>query len=199
MKIFKSFNLLVALIGAFILLSIEASAFDGERRGFILGLGIGPGLTSYKQTVSYAGSSESASESKFGFQTDFKIGYAPSNNLAIYYSSKVSWFGMENIMGDNITIANGLAAAAFGYYFEEEGPTPFITGGAGLASWNPVFTSNAEVWRGFGMYFGGGYEFANHFEICGNLIWGNPTTSEGNYKLSTNSVIFQLTLNFMAY
>ena len=59
----------------------SVQAFDGERKGFIIGLGVGTGFTSISDWEEY----------KFGFQTDFKIGFAPSNSLTIYYNSKVSW------------------------------------------------------------------------------------------------------------
>lgn len=32
-----------------------ASAFDGNRKGFILGIGLGPGVSSYTQAVEYMG------------------------------------------------------------------------------------------------------------------------------------------------
>ena len=36
-------------------LTTNAQAFDGQRKGFLLGIGIGPGLTSYTQKVSVYG------------------------------------------------------------------------------------------------------------------------------------------------
>jgi len=98
--------LLVALIVcALIGVATDALAWDGQRQGFVLGFGLGPGLSTFTQTIEYMGMSETSDrENKLALNTDFKIGYAPNNLLQIYWMSKVSWFGLENVLGDNVTI-----------------------------------------------------------------------------------------------
>ncbi len=71
--------IIVAVVCIFI--STNLLAFDGQRAGFILGGGIGAGFLSNKTSFG----SFSNTESETVFLTNFKIGYAPSNTLEIYY------------------------------------------------------------------------------------------------------------------
>src|SRR5512138_3236155 len=101
----------MALVILIVCLAATSFAFDGNRKGFILGGGLGLGMTSYTQTLSGFGESLTRDrENKGAFITDFKIGFGANEQTEIYYSSKVSWFGMENVYGDNVTIANGSSA-----------------------------------------------------------------------------------------
>ena len=64
------------------------------------------------------------------FLTNFKIGYAPSNTLEIYYISKVSWWGESDI-----TFVLGLSAVAATFYLDSATETGWsISGGLGLSS-----------------------------------------------------------------
>ncbi|MCZ6818589.1 MAG: hypothetical protein O7G31_03775, partial [Calditrichaeota bacterium] len=71
--------IIVAVVCIFI--NTNLLAFDGQRAGFILGGGIGAGFLSNKTSFG----SFSNTESETVFLTNFKIGYAPSNTLEIYY------------------------------------------------------------------------------------------------------------------
>src|SRR5680860_351446 len=55
-----------------------------ERKGFFLGVGLGPGIISYKGGYKNNNSSFER-QNKITFMSDFKIGYAPTDNLAIYW------------------------------------------------------------------------------------------------------------------
>jgi hypothetical protein len=132
--------------------------------------------------------------------TDFKIGYAPDNTWAIYYTSKVSWFGMENALGDNVTIANGLGAAAVSYWFQPQAPSPFVAGGVGFSTWSVAFEDPApDSWIGPGFFAGGGYEFSQHWSVEGCLSWGKPKDTILGIEVSSNALSFMLTLNWLGY
>jgi hypothetical protein len=185
----------------------NAQAWDQQRKGFLLGFGVGPGFTSYTQTVAVSGglsggtiSFESDRENTAGVATDFKIGYAPDNSWAIYYTSKVSWFGMENALGNNVTIANGLGAAAVCYWFQPQAPSPFVAGGIGFSTWSVPFEDPApDTWIGPGLFAGGGYEFSKHWSVEGYLSWGKPKDTILGIEVSSNALSFMLTLNWLGY
>jgi hypothetical protein len=195
------------LFAAFIILCLttSAQALDGQRKGFILGIGAGPGYTSYTQEVAvdyltYHESVESDRENKVGVITDFKIGYAWDNSWAIYYTSKVSWFGMENALGNNVTIANGLGAAAVTHWFKPQAPSGFVAGGLGYSTWNLPFEDNApDTWVGPGLFMGGGYEFSRHWSLEGYLAWGKPQDSEWGIEVSSNTFSVMFTVNVLGY
>jgi hypothetical protein len=185
----------------------NAQAWDQQRKGFLLGFGVGPGFTSYTQTVAVSGGSsggtvsfESDRENSVGVMTDFKIGYAPDNSWAIYYTSKVSWFGMENALGNNVTIANGLGAAGVTYWFQPQAPSPFVAGGIGFSTWSLPFEDPApDSWIGPGFFAGGGYEFSRHWSVEGYLSWGKPKDTIWGIEVSSNALSFMLTLNWLGY
>ena len=163
----------------------DALAWDGQRKGFILGFGLGPGLTSFTQTVEYKGMRETSDrENEFGLQTDFKIGYAPNNFLQIYWMSKVSWF-----------IAHGVAGLGISYYFKPESPSPYLTGGLGYSSWTTPFEVGAEAWYGPGLSVGVGYEFFRHWSAEVNLSWGKP--EEKFFGISLNVLSVRFTVHYL--
>jgi len=144
---------------AFILLLAFSNlyGFDGERKGFIFGGGIGVNFLSI-----------SDSESKTTFLTNFKIGHAPSNTLEIFWMSKVSWFGGS---GGDLTIL-GLGAVAATFYFDSKSETGwFASGGIGYSSYGKLSGSRrSSSDYGFGFFGGGGYEFAAHWSVEVDLL-----------------------------
>jgi len=193
-------RILGVLVGCIVLSTATGvAAWDGKRKGFILGGGIGPGMTSFTQKVEYgAASKTSPLENKFGLQTDFKIGGAPTDLIQIYYTNKVSWFGIENIYGNDVIIASGLSAVGVSYYSQPESPSSFFSGGLGFSSW-AVPEEEANTWIGFGFYAGVGYEFARYWNVEFDLVWGNPSEEEAGLKATTNAFTYSLMINVLGY
>ena len=162
-------------------------SFDGERNGFILGGGIGGGYLS--SSTSYE--SYSTTDNRGVFLTNFKIGYAPSNTLEIYYTSKVSWWA-ETIM----TYALGISAIAATYYTDAETETGLsLSGGLGLSTLSAPFESSYGSSNGFGLFGGAGYEFAKHWSVELDVLYSTISESETNL----NSFGVRLTVNVLAY
>ncbi len=194
-------KVLGVLVGCIVLsVATNVLAWDGQRKGFILGGGLGLGMTSFTQTLEFMGMSEtSPREDKFGFQTDFKIGYAPTDLLQIYYVSKVSWFELKNVFGDEVTITSGLGGAGVSYYLQPEAPSAFFTGGIGIATWDLPFEERADAWAGFGLYAGAGYEFTRYWNVEFDFVWGNPSEEVSGLKASTNALSLMFTINVLGY
>ncbi len=197
-----SFRFTVVLVIALMILGLisDADAFDGRRKGFILGAGLGTGVTSYTQTIeAYRQSLTSDRESKFGVQTDFRIGYAPNGFLQIYYVSKVSWFSLDNALGSSVTIAHGIGGLGVTYYLQPVAPSFFFTGVIGLSTWAAPFESNSDTWTGFGIGGGFGYEFARHWSIEVCATYGNPSDTQSGITATTNATTIKATVNVLAY
>ncbi|UCD85975.1 MAG: hypothetical protein JSU92_07220 [Deltaproteobacteria bacterium] len=179
-----------------IVLSIatEVSAWDGQRRGFILGFGLGPGLTSL--TIE-SGGETSDRENRSGLQTDFKIGGAPSNQLQIYYTNKVSWYKEDEVLyGEDVTFTCGLSAVGVSYYLLPESPSAFFSGCIGISSWDAPFEEDLDInWTGFGFFVGAGFEFSRYWNAEFDFVWGEP--SEGG--VSINALSLMLTINVIGY
>lgn len=178
----------------------NAFCWDGQRKGFILGFGLGSGLTSYTQSVEYSGfSTTSDRENKLPINTDFRIGYAPDKQFSIFYVNKVSWFGLDNAFGDNVTIANGVGGLGFSYFLLESCPSIYYTGSIGVSSWNTPFEEGSEAWTGFGLSFGWGYEFSPHFTFENVVSWGKPSKKESGFEVSTNAFPLYAMINILGY
>lgn len=197
-------KLLVMSLFIFVITSLVA--FDGQRKGFILGGGAGLANVSYSQELEGFGeSAESDTESEIAFATDFKIGYAPNNQLEIYYTNQVGWFSMKNIYGDNVTIANALSAIGVSYFIAPElksggwHPSLFFSGGLGLSSWNAPMEEDIDSSSGTGFFVGVGYEFTKHYRISLNYFANNPSIKEDGLTLTTNSNVFLLTFSGLAF
>jgi hypothetical protein len=151
--------------------------------------------------------------------TDFRLGYAPTNQIVIYYDNKVSWFktdygeeivvdlntGNANVLGfADVMVLSGLTGFGVNYFFAPQAPSPFVTGGLGLAS-AMAFESGASAKIGFGFFIGGGYEFAPHWYVEGDLCYGSATNSESayyglvDYDLKQTDMAFKVSINVMAY
>jgi len=152
--------------------------FDGHRKGFIVGGGVGFGSTAYKEKiVSPFGSSETDWASVFAFMTEFKIGYAPNSQLEIFYSDKGSWFDYFGSVA-----LNGLGTASINYYLKPEGPTFYLGGGLGFSTFTLPFENNSDVELGFGFYVGSGYEFTRHFAVQLDFMYGMPKQKSGGFE-----------------
>ncbi|MCE5249914.1 outer membrane beta-barrel protein [bacterium] len=191
-------NRTTALLTVFltVFLSTEALCWDGVRKGFVMGAGAGSGFVSYSQWLE---GEKLSSDEKLPITSDFKIGYAPNNNLMLYWMSKVSWFSLDNVFGDTVTITNGIGAVGGSYYFAETAPSPYIMGGIGYSTWATPFEEDTDTWMGFGICAGAGYEFSRHISAEFSFSYGRPSTTEHGWEYETRSLSIGLVLNIMGY
>jgi len=142
--------------------SAEAEAFDGEKSGFVLGMG--PGLGWARNDLSIA------TESKFAVKTDFTLGYGLSNGQTIIaWSNKVLWY--DSI---GITIASGTMGLGITRFLNQEENSTFFNA---LIGWNSIsapFESNTPTEYGFGLGLGVGKEFSKNWLVGLDATWGKP-------------------------
>ena len=174
-----------------ILCSTSIYAFDGERKGFILGGGLGVGYLSNTTSWDNSYDTGSITESRTVFQTYFKIGYAPSNTLEIFYSSRISWWS------DRSLLWLGLGAVAFTLYFDNISETGwFVSGGIGHSNMSEFNFSTSSVSRsGFGLFGGAGYEFSKHWTVEVDLQYSAVTDD----RRDTDSFGVLVTVNVLAF
>ncbi len=189
--------MLVFLFSAFI---TPAFAFDGKRQGFILGGGLGTGLTSFTQTIEFMDEEVTSDrENKLPLVTSFVIGGGLSPNVLLYYFNKVSFFSIENVLGDNVAIASGVGGLGVTYYLTPKAPCAYFMGGLGGATWSAPFEEDGDWWYGFGTMFGAGYEFSPHWSIEADVAFGWPSDEEMGIKATSNVFSLMVTFNGIAY
>ena len=101
----------------------------------------------------------------------FKIGYAPSNTLEIFYISRISWWGKS----DDLFLL-GLGAAAFALYFDNTSETGwFVSGGIGFSSLSKFRlldvkgTGRSYSGSGFGLFGGSGLRIFKTLDCRGRF------------------------------
>lgn len=193
----------VLLVAATMLVAASAAhAFNGKRRGFILGFGVGGGLTSFTQTLTvpaYGYDETSGRENEFSIATDFKIGGGFNEQFLLYYVNRVSWFSIENVFEEDVTIANSVGLVGVSYYFQQTAPSPYLLGLVGVSMWDAPFESGASSQTGFGIGGGVGWEFSRHWSLEATINWGLPRDKESGIEVKTNAFSVLVTINGLAY
>jgi opacity protein-like surface antigen len=180
--------------------STSSHAFDGHRKGFVLGFGAGLGMTSFTQTLG-AGSLSATSdrENKAGLATDFRIGGGFNEQFLLYYVNRASWISLENVFGNSVTIVSSVGLLGATYYFQSASPSPYVHGLLGLSSWDAPFESDTDALTGLGFGGGVGYEFSPHWSIEGSLNYSRPSKTVQGIEVSTDATSLQITVNGLAF
>ncbi len=153
-------------------------SFDGMRKGFVLGGGLGFAPVANTSIEGIDGKYE-----KQGLGTNFLIGYAwDERNMivflrdAAFYSETVELTFMgELVFRDKISLAQGFAGVGYYHYFGPVGKSFFVTGGIGFQDWMSLDKNWEDPDVGGALLIGGGYEFARHWQVYGSLSFGKTS------------------------
>jgi len=191
-----AYLLVLAIMSA----ATSARAFDGKRRGFVLGGSAGLAITSFTQTLEIGHQSATSDrESRAGLATEFRIGGGISDRFLVYYANRVAWFSLDNALGNTVTIASSIGLVGVSYYLVGVSPSWYLHGLLGLSSWDTPFESDSEAWTGIGAGAGIGYEFSPHWSIEGSINVSSSSRTVLGIKGSTDAVSFQATVAGMAF
>ena len=192
------------LVAATVLLATTTvQALDRNRKGFIIGLGGGLGVTSFTQEVQEASGGgvavKSDRETDFGLATDFRIGGGINDQFMLYYENRVAWFRIASAAGKDVTIAHGVGLVGASYYFKTRAPSAYILGSVGTSSWMAPFEEDSETWTGLGLSGGLGYEFSPRVSIEATINRGTPSKDFGGLEFKTNAISVLVTLCYIWY
>jgi len=141
----KSLTVLCSLL--LLLASQSASAFDGNRKGFMLSLGFG------------AHGSEIGSNSQGGLATSFRIGAGIGNRISLYYANHSAYYN-----ADGFLYFSGLTGLGASFHFSPERRSFYVTATVGAATLDSLddddlISGNSGDGTGIGLGFG--FEVAN--------------------------------------
>jgi len=162
---------LFIFLSLFILLASSVWAFNGHRKGFVLGGGLGFGPVAKVTIDGVSGSSLD----KSGLATNILIGYAWDEQNMIVYLRDAIFYKETTIFNDDIFIVQGFNGFGYYHYFGPVGRSFYLTGGIGLQDWTSLDSKYESNDVGGGILLGGGYEFTRHFQIHGSLSFGRTT------------------------
>ncbi|MFA6903756.1 MAG: hypothetical protein WC236_11815 [Gallionellaceae bacterium] len=189
MKYFKA-----AVLAATLMSGTTAFAFDDNREGFILGLGLG--IHSLKNDYSLNGASY-LTESKSGLATSFKIGAGITNQFALYFVRNASWFNTTYASREVHAVA-GISGIGATYFLEPAAPSVYVLGAVGGGDYAIPLESTFTTRTGGAVMLGGGYEFDKNvmFEIT---LLAAGVAEPANAQAKTQSSALQFTINYMFY
>ena len=172
-------------------------AWDGERKGFILGAGLGTGFVSHTQK---ANGYNSIDDGNIGFSINGKIGYALNNCLMIYNMGPGTFFKNIHIQDDKKRmITSGINGLGISYYFNENAPSPYIMGGIGISIWRAEFEPDIDDLEGTGIIIGGGYEYKSRFSIESHFTWAKASRKISGIDYKAQFFTINITLNVIGY
>lgn len=160
-----------------LLIAGSAMAFNGERKGFVLGGGLGfAPVSRWSVDMSpYGTGPYDFDETKAGVALHLVIGHAWDEHNMIVYEGNVTGYSSEDEWDDRM-VSQGFNGAAWYHYFGPAGKSAFTVGGLGFYVFHVEdFDANDP---GFGVLLGGGYEFARHWQVGGYVSFGS-SSSEG--------------------
>lgn len=172
-----------------LVLSLQSSAFDGTRKGFVLGIG-----ASYAPLLHWNWDNERITNSAGGGGFTLLGGYAFSSHDMIVYQGIVSGREVEELDPiDGAALVEFINTIAYYRYFGPQGRALYVTGGLGMASYKTEF--NTIEGDGFGYTFGAGVEFTKQVQF-GLQYFGSGTSG---HTRDARLDVLQLTLTVVAY
>lgn len=162
-------RLVLITLAAVLLMAASAGAFDGLRKGFVLGGGLGLAPTA---DWDFEVSGVSIGEDGSGMGLNLLIGYAwDGQNMIVYEGNVCSW--TSDLVDETIT--QGFNGASWYHYFGPTGKSFFTATGIGYYVFNvETYEDNKPA---FGLLLGGGYEFARHVQVAAYFSTGKTKDS----------------------
>ncbi|RKU25278.1 hypothetical protein C6499_15040 [Candidatus Poribacteria bacterium] len=185
--------------------------YRGRRKGFIFGLGVGVGQTSFTEPLAeyYWRNAQEADwlttrQARAALVTELKIGHGLTDQFLLYYTSRISWLPLQHFTKDT-TIANGAAGAGFMYFpFRKRGL--YLVGNIGLATlvtWQPPLTLQNARQTGVSVSGGIGYEILSHWSIDFTVNSGGAKMTRvddpSEIAFRDDILTFSVNLNMLAY
>lgn len=185
------FRIGVILGLATLLIASTACGFDGNRKGFVLGGGLGVvPVAHWKVDADFFGINlPEIEEDRVGVGLHFVIGGAFDEHNMLVYEGNASGFKSELL---DEGVGQGFNGAAWYHYFGDPGKTAFTTLGLGLYSFKVGDYDPTNA--GGALLLGGGYEFSRHWQVGVYLTFGKTTDSVGplsaDFEHANLSILF---------
>ena len=179
----RQVRLVLMFLGVCFAFASPAQA-QAQRSGFIIGIGLGPGFTSY----SAPGAIDRVSKSGLAF--DFHIGGVVGDSFELFYAAKANIFGSDVLAIDQL--ASGVNVIGFAYPLN---PDFSITGGIGLGVWvesrSGTTTNDGD---GLGLLGGGRYQLgeSGRWMLNFDIMYGEAETDRNAFGL-------QATINVVSH
>lgn len=171
----------VCIILISVCLAVSVSAFDGNRKGFVLGGGLGFAPAIHFEVPD---SSMVYSYTKGGVALSALIGYAWDNMNMIVYEENISGRNSEDL---DLGFIQGYQGPVWYHYFNEGKKSMFTT--LGLGWYGFEFEDNDANKSKFGFMIGSGYVFNKHWQIGAYYSAGKTSRQNVEFNHSNFSIL----------
>ncbi|MEW6050209.1 MAG: hypothetical protein AB1644_04005 [Candidatus Zixiibacteriota bacterium] len=176
---------IIGSLAAIVLLSGTSFAFNGQRRGFVLGGGAGIAATSkWKVEVPIWNATVGVDESAAGVAFQFIIGGAFDDNNMLVYEGNAAMYNSDFF---DESVGQAFNGAAWYHYFGAVGKSAFSTVGLGLQYFKVGDFDATDP--GIALLLGGGYEFARHWQAGVYISFGKTKDAGVDFEHSHLSFI----------
>lgn len=207
--------LMILLAGLTLVVSTSSSfAFDGDRKGFVFGAGLGVGYVSIDRTIEISdGDEDSELDDGFGFATRIEAGFGHNQQMIYAFEVRSRWFketyrvgypgSGKNSSSNVLTLVGGPTLT---YFTEPSVPSFFVGGGPAIVfvtdELNMTILSsgprNLDAW-GPGLVLKCGYEFSRHFDVSFEFVAGFPSETTGTEDMNATLLGFTVSVNWLGY
>ncbi len=177
---------LFGLLALMLFTTGSANAWDGNRQGFLLGLGLGAGYNRFTGIQYDPIGPEKVDNRSFALAASPRIGYAVNNQLALYYSRHPIVFSLKNENDKEINITSCIEALMAHYYLTDTAPSLFFGAGAGVGYFFDDDTSNysKDSLKGIGVIGTVGFEPVKHLSAELSLHYKSPQQGASDFSIS---------------
>jgi len=171
---------------SFLILPAGSWASDSQRKGFILGGGLGAG--GMTDTSSYSG--EGWTWHSFATAVNIKAGYAPTKSLELYL------IGSGFVIGGQSWEFIGVAGVGLTKYLSRNGTGLYFSGGLGISFFNwehPIRDPS------MGFLFSAGYNLSKHLSLQCDIIHARLSMHTEMFRNWEDAWGFGVTLNYLVF
>ena len=174
-------------------LSVSVAAFDGQRKGLVLGAGIGLVPVAHWSTE-YQG--RTINENVTGMGEFLLVGYGWDQRNILALKAIMTLYDSELF---DAGIVQGFGGLSWYHYFGKPGNSFFSIAGAGVSRMGETFegihihinfdgfeddTPEApSTATGLAYLIGGGYEFLRHYQLSVFVVGGSPSQHGHHYGI----------------
>ncbi|MBD3297495.1 MAG: outer membrane beta-barrel protein [candidate division Zixibacteria bacterium] len=181
-----------------VLLTTTANAFDGIRRGFVVGAGVG--LTANAGWSADFSIIPDQSDNTAGFGGAFLLGYAWDNQNMIVLEANGTRYSTDIGTREDVSVVQGFVGPAWYHYFGPTGTSMYTVVGAGayIFQWeHDALGFSDENDPGPGVVVGGGYEFTDQLQVGISVGAGRTEESEAGTRFDHTHI--NVMLSYVVY
>jgi hypothetical protein len=174
----------------------SALGFDGDRKGFILGGGIGfAPISKWSVDVDFFDINVgNAEEEEPAFAVHIMIGGAFDEHNMLVYEGNATGFKSKLL---DESISQGFSGAVWYHYFGQPGKTLFTALGLGVHVFQVGDYDAASP--GGSLLLGAGYEFARHWQAGAYLSFGKSSDSGMGLEADFEHTQLSFTISTVAF